>query len=307
MNAPSDDWYYTRQVAPGTWLIAEPQHVYSWLVEGSERAVLLDTGMGVMPIRPVAESLTNRPISVINTHYHFDHIGGNWEFNDISIHEIGAPLIEEQIPREVFDAYLDYSKRQLEAASAARPLDKEFFWLLGPECDPRQFPPGWDGKAWDLKPTKADATLKDGDAIELGDRTLKVIHAPGHSPDGICLFEEETGLLFAGDSSNAGPLYAHFPDSDLNDLSRSAHLLADLRSAVKVAFFCHYGRPVAEPDLFTEIADGLDKVLAGEASTTPAIDIIGTPMLEVQFDHFSVTIPDPEAEDAVLTVPGGAS
>jgi glyoxylase-like metal-dependent hydrolase (beta-lactamase superfamily II) len=298
------DWYYTRKVGPGVWMIGEPQHVYSWLIEGSDRAVLLDTGMGIEPIRPVAESLTDRPISVVNTHYHFDHIGGNWEFDDISIHEIGAPFIGERIPREVFDAYLDYANRQLEAAVATRPLDTEFFWLLGPECDPRPFPAGWDPGSWDIKPTTATTTLRDGDAVELGDRTLKVIHAPGHSPDGICLLEEKTGLLFAGDSSNAGPLYAHFPDSDLEDLAASAHRLADLGDAVRVAFFCHYGRPVAEPDLFEEIATGLDQVLAGEVTATPAIDIIGTPMLEARFDHFSVTLVDPDADEAVLTVSG---
>ncbi|MBK5233376.1 MAG: MBL fold metallo-hydrolase [Thermoleophilia bacterium] len=300
-ESDAQSWYYTRNVAPGVWLIAEPQHVYSWLVEGSDRAVLLDTGMGVVPIRPVAESLTDRPISVVNTHYHFDHIGGNWEFDDVAIHEIGAPLIEEAIPRELFDAYLGYARKQLDAAETARALDHEFLWILGTESDPRPFPSGWDEASWDLRPTRATQLLKDGDAIDLGDRTLKVIHAPGHSPDGICLLEEKTGLLFAGDSSNAGPIYTHFPDSDLDQLVRTAHRLADLGEAVKVAFFCHYGRPVAEPDFFAEVAAGLDRLAAKEVDTTPAVDIIGTPVLEARFDHFWVTVPDPDAEAAVLT------
>ena len=109
----ADAWFYTREVAPGVWLIAEPQHVYTWLVAGSDRAVILDTGMGVAPIRPVAEALTSAPVSVVNTHYHFDHVGGNHEFDDIAIHEIGAPLIELDVPREMLDAYVDYARRQL--------------------------------------------------------------------------------------------------------------------------------------------------------------------------------------------------
>jgi hypothetical protein len=74
---------------------------------------------------------------------------------------------------------------------------------------------------------------------------------------------------------------------------------------VRVAFFHHYGRPVAEPDLFAEIATGLERVSAGDVTFTNAVDIIGTPMLEARFDHFSVTLPDPDAEAAVLTVEGG--
>jgi glyoxylase-like metal-dependent hydrolase (beta-lactamase superfamily II) len=295
-------WFYTRRVAPGVFLVGEPQHVYTWMVEGSERAVLLDTGMGILPIRPVAERLTQRPIGVVNTHYHFDHIGGNWEFEDVAIHEIGAPLAAQEVPREVLDAYLDYADRQLDAASTMLPLDREYTWVLGAESVPRPFPDGWRRDEWTIRPSRATGTLRDGDRIDLGDRSLTVIHAPGHSPDGICLFDEHDGLLFAGDSANAGPLYAHFPDSSLEDLARSARRLADMADEIDVAYFHHYGRPVAEKDFFAEMAAGVERLLAGGVDVVPGVDIIGTPMLEARFDHFSVTVPDPDAEAAVLTV-----
>jgi hypothetical protein len=69
---------------------------------------------------------------------------------------------------------------------------------------------------------------------------------------------------------------------------------------VRVAMFHHYGRPVAEPDLFGEIADGVERVRAEQVPLSPAVDIIGTPMLEARFDHFSVSVPDPDAEEPVL-------
>ena len=282
------------------WLIAEPQHVYTWLVEGTDRAVILDTGMGFEPIRPVVEALASAPVSVINTHYHFDHVGGNHEFDQIAIHEIGAPLIAQDVPREVLDAYLDYAHRQLEAAEQFRTLDREYVWLLTAESDPRPFPAEFEPRHWTIRPSQASETLGDGERIELGGRTLTVLHAPGHSPDGICLLEEREGLFFAGDSLNAGPIYAHFPDSDLDTLAASTRRLADLSNEVRVAMFHHYGRPVAEPDLFGEIADGVEGVKAGEVPLLPAVDIIGTPMLEARFDHFSVSVPDPEAEEPVL-------
>jgi glyoxylase-like metal-dependent hydrolase (beta-lactamase superfamily II) len=110
-DATSLAWFCVREVVSGVWLLGEPQHVYTWLVVGDDRAVLLDTGMGILPIRPVAAGVTPLPLSVVNTHYHFDHIGGNHEFEEIAIHERGAPLIEQPVPRDLLDAYVDYAQR----------------------------------------------------------------------------------------------------------------------------------------------------------------------------------------------------
>lgn len=41
--------------------------------------------------------------------------------------------------------------------------------------------------------------LKDGDAIDLGESIIKVVHAPGHSPGHMCFFEAERGYLYTGD------------------------------------------------------------------------------------------------------------
>jgi glyoxylase-like metal-dependent hydrolase (beta-lactamase superfamily II) len=294
-------WFCVREVVSGVWLLGEPQHVYTWLVAGDERAVLLDTGMGILPIRPVAASVNSLPLSVVNTHYHFDHIGGNHEFDEIAIHEIGAPLIEQSVPRELLDAYVDYAQRQLDALSAYRQLDAEYFWLLSTESEPRPFPAGFDGSAWTIEPTKATQTLAHGDRIDLGGRVLTVIEGPGHSPDGICLLDERNGLLFGGDTINHGPIYAHFPDSDLDMLVASTRRLAELGDAVQLIFVHHYGHAVADNGFLNEVAQGVQSVQAGEETLVPARDILGGPCLEARFEHFSVTLPDPDAPAPTLT------
>ena len=83
---------------PGIWLIAEPQHCYMWLIEGSDRAVLFDTGVGFQPLRPVVERITSSPVTVVNSHCHIDHIGANHEFDRIEIHELGAAAIATPLP-----------------------------------------------------------------------------------------------------------------------------------------------------------------------------------------------------------------
>ena len=81
---PADScWYEVYRVLPGVIAICEPGHfqeVISYLITGSDRALLWDTGMGIAPIRPLAECLTALPLTVINSHIHFDHTGGNAEF-----------------------------------------------------------------------------------------------------------------------------------------------------------------------------------------------------------------------------------
>ena len=82
-NADLGSWFVTVPVRRGVWLISEPGHVHSYLIEGNASALLLDTGLGIVPIAPVARSLTDRPISVVLTHNHYDHIGGAKDFDHI--------------------------------------------------------------------------------------------------------------------------------------------------------------------------------------------------------------------------------
>jgi hypothetical protein len=180
-------WFYTREALPRVWLIAEPQHVCTWMVAGGEHAVILDTGMGILPIRPVAESLTQLPVSVVNTHYHFDHVGGNHEFDEIAIHEIGAPLIEQAVPRDLLDAYLGYADRQLRALPEYRELDREFFWLLGAESEPRPFPESFDPSAWTIEPSRATQTLREGDRVDLHAGPQSRRHLPARGARGASL------------------------------------------------------------------------------------------------------------------------
>ena len=74
--APATGWFATRELERGVWLVAEPVHVNCFLVAGRERAVLIDSGLGIADIRPIVESLTDLDVMVANTHHHWDHVGG---------------------------------------------------------------------------------------------------------------------------------------------------------------------------------------------------------------------------------------
>src|ERR1700694_5197827 len=91
-------WFEVNKMEPGVYLVSEPGHVNSWLIEGSKSSVLFDTGLGVANIRKVAEELTPYKLLVVNSHYHFDHTGGNRFFDEFAIHRIGGGLVLEASP-----------------------------------------------------------------------------------------------------------------------------------------------------------------------------------------------------------------
>src|SRR5258708_36383083 len=79
---PDDPWFEVYRVAPGVFAIYEPhqaEEVISYLIVGSKQAVLFDTGMGIGNIKAIVARLTSRPIVVLNSHTHHDHVGGNWQ------------------------------------------------------------------------------------------------------------------------------------------------------------------------------------------------------------------------------------
>ena len=128
---------------------------------------------------------------VVNTHGHYDHIGGNGYFVNAKVlaHEGDAEVIE---------------KGDAELAVV------EFF----------------DGF---LKPRRVDVRLKHGDTIKTSQGELEVIHTPGHTAGSICLFDRARGLLFTGDTVFASTIgRVDFPNSDADAMAASLEALAKL-------------------------------------------------------------------------------
>jgi glyoxylase-like metal-dependent hydrolase (beta-lactamase superfamily II) len=287
---PSSSWFDVRELEPGVHLLGEPGHVNSFLVQGEESAVLVDTGLGVADIRAVARELTDKPLLVVNSHYHFDHTGGNHLFDEIAIHRVGAPLLEQATPDSDAELYMEYTKRVLEAWGPYKKADDLYFHLVTAERLIRPLPEGFDPAAYRIVPSKATRLLEDGDVLDLGGRRLEVLHTPGHSPDCICLIDRENGLLFGGDTVNTGPVYAQYEESSLPKFAESLGRLADMRSDLRRVFVCHYLRLENEPSLLAEMAEGFQHILAGDAPLRDNVDCYNEAVKEACFDHFSVFI-----------------
>jgi glyoxylase-like metal-dependent hydrolase (beta-lactamase superfamily II) len=234
-------WFQISQLDEGVFAISEPFHVEevrSHLVIGEERALLIDTGMGVGDIRAVVAELTNLPVTVVNSHAHWDHIGGNHRFDEIVIHHAEA----HELP-------LGVGNERLRRAFAAEHLRAPL-------------PEGCDIETFSIPPSVASLLLSGGERFDLGGRVLDVIHAPGHSPGGIVLLDRERGQLFSTDVAYAGALYAFGPDANLADYRSTLASMAGLTSDLKAIYPSHNAASIA-PALLARMRDGLEAAIDG--------------------------------------------
>ncbi len=201
----SDAWFEVYKIRPGVFAIYEPhqlEEVISYLIVGSEKALLFDTGMGISNIQAVVAGLSKLPVIVVNSHTHNDHVGDNWRFSDVYGMDTDFTRSNARGSRE--DAQAELAPGELCGA----------------------LPAGFDPKAYATRPFHITHWLHDGDKIDLGGRTLKIISTPGHTPDSIALLDEKNGLLFTGDTFYAGPIYLYRPETDLDAYVSSVQKLA---------------------------------------------------------------------------------
>ncbi|HEY8598803.1 MAG TPA: MBL fold metallo-hydrolase [Thermomicrobiales bacterium] len=283
-------WFVTVPVRSGLWLISEPGHVQSYLIEGADRAILIDTGTSIAPIAPVVRRLTTKPIEVVLTHNHFDHIGGNADFAQIAIHPAGVAGLRDGRSAESLRGYIAGARGMLTRGATMRALDADGFNFLHPEQIIRPFPDTFDPEQYAIAPSEATATLEDGQLLDLGGRTLEVIYTPGHSPDGICLLDRAGRILFTADTVYAGPLYAQTPGADLTAYLTSLRRLEPLIDQVDLLLPSHNRVPL-DPPIIREMIAGFEMLVAGRATVEETVDSLGRRTRSARFGRFSVLLP----------------
>jgi glyoxylase-like metal-dependent hydrolase (beta-lactamase superfamily II) len=146
-----------------------------------------------------------------------------------------------------------------------------------------------DLTGWEIPAVPPTGTLGDGELIDLGGRTLRVLHTPGHSPDAICLWDTESGSLLAGDTLLAAAFWAHFPESDIAAFHRSLRRLSAL--PVAQALVAHNLRHRLPGSSVTDVAAAFSAVLNGDTAPVPGADPFGNPVCRHNFDGFAIFTP----------------
>ena len=186
-------WFTVEKIDTQTFAVSEYEHweeTHCYLLCGRDRAVLIDTGLGVSDIRSIVDGLTVLPVTVLTTHVHWDHIGGHRLFERIAVHEEERDWIAGHFPLP-----LEEVKKQLTKGPCA-------------------FPEDFSIEAYRLFQGEPQILLHDGDCFDLGGRTVRVLHTPGHSPGHCCFYEPERRYLYSGDLIYKGCLDAFYPTTD---------------------------------------------------------------------------------------------
>jgi glyoxylase-like metal-dependent hydrolase (beta-lactamase superfamily II) len=260
-HAVSNDWFEVYEIAPGIFALYEPyqwQQVISYLILGQDTALLFDTGNGIGNIKAVVNQLTDKPVTVLNSHTHFDHIGGNFQFDKV---------MSVSTPFSIANSHgVDNDMVKTEASAEAL-------------C--KGLPEGVTRASHRIRPFTITDTIKEGDVIDLGNRKLEVLQIPGHTDDSIALLDRKAGFLWTGDTFYEGPIWLYFPETDLAAYGKSIARLAALAPQL-TALFPSHGTPKASPALLPEAQKAFELVLQGKATPVPTREGVVT----FEFDGF---------------------
>ncbi len=272
-------WLTTSRVVKDLHRISEPIGVIApqfgvatvnmYLVVGKERAALIDSGMGIgdakgtASVRAEIRKLTSLPVIVLNTHYHWDHTGANAFFDESAIHESEVALLAQEPDMSSY-------RTAMQAPEVRAKLPADF-----------------DPASYRVIRKPVTRALRDGDTIDLGSITLRVIDTPGHSPGHVAYFDESSGALFTGDGAYCGPMYACFTGSDTRAFAQSVRRMSALRG---VKLICSgHNELISNPSWLNELADAMDSALSGRMKSQPPNQELKRK--QFRFGAFSVWFP----------------
>ena len=222
-----DPWYGVDRLDARVTRITEPRvhPIFSaniHLVEGSEADLLIDAGMGVAPLRPVVDALRDpaKPLILLATHAHVDHIGAAHEFDARLAHPLEAEAMARPSPYSLDAAAIPERLAGMFEAAGYPPL-----WPLLIDAVPWE---GYEPAAYALRGAEPTGAVEEGDAIDLGDWRAEVLHLPGHSPGQVGLWHEPSGTLFGADAIYDGPLIHDGPGMSVPDYAATLRRLMAL-------------------------------------------------------------------------------
>ncbi len=266
-------WHQVEQLTANLYRISERldrveprfgiRTVNMYLLLGEERAALIDTGCGIGDLRGVVARLTDLPVMVLNSHYHWDHVGANAQFAGGAIHRIEAGLLVQEQDLSEYRAAM--------AAPSAMAM----------------LPDGFDPAGWRIQPPPPSRLLTGGDRVDLGGTVLTALHTPGHSPGHISFLDERQGVLFCADLAYQGPVFICFEDADPAAFAASIRMAAALPG---IQLICPgHNAPIRQPGWLGQFAADAALALTGEVEGALRREyVVGR---EFDFGEYAIWLP----------------
>ncbi len=225
------------QINDTSWRI-EDNGVRFFLLAGTEKALLIDSGMNTPDAKQIAESITKLPIMLLNTHADPDHISGNSSFDCFYMH----------------------------------PDEEDTYRSRGG--------------------TGAILPAEDNDIIDIGDRPLKIIFIPGHTPGSIAVLDINNRVLISGDSVQDGNIFMFREHRNISMYVESLKKLSRYIGEFDTIYPSHGSFPV-RPELIASLIEGAEQIIDGTADGK-VVDMFGTPVMYYKFPYAGFLCDIPE-------------
>lgn len=243
-----DTQNFTAQRLPnGVTEITDLSGVHCFLVEGQDKALLIDTMTGLRGLPAFVATLTDLPVEVALTHGHMDHAGGVFEFGRCYIHPADIPMLDGR----TLPARVGYVRGQLPPGEAP---EASAFVPDGPV----EFVP-----------------LKAGDKLDLGGRALEVLHVPGHTRGSLCYLDTASGDFFAGDACNNNTLLMMDVSATIEEYLGALLALKERQGDIR-RFYLFHGPSLQDKSCIDDNIQCCRDILAGTDDRVP-VDFLGRP------------------------------
>lgn len=231
------NWFTIDKIDETTFIISEYRHweeTHCYLLMGSERCLLIDTGLGICNIYDEVRKLTDKHVTAVATHIHWDHIGGHKYFPDFYAH-----------------------KEELSWLRGNFPLSAETVREM--VVDRCELPEGYDVSKYEMFQGNPTVVLNRGEIIDIGNRKIKVLHTPGHSPGHLCFWEPERKYVYTGDLIYKDTLFAYYPSTDPEAYLQSLEIIAALPA--QKLFPAHHSLDI-QPEIAVRMKDAFSELKA---------------------------------------------
>lgn len=242
-DLPATDFFHSEKVAENIVRIRGVAGELMYLVEGTNKAALIDAGTGVGNVSAYVKQLTSKPLTVIITHGHVDHAFGAANFETVYMSHADDSIYRAHSDPDVRKGFLKMSYKEFDKIN-----DSDF-----------------------VKPTSPSTfnDLQDETAFDLGGTTLIAYHIGGHTPGHVVVLFKEQKILLTGDGANQFTFLFSNPSSGVDSYEKILKALLAKTAGKFDKIFVSHGPGNASKELLSNLITLCEDIKAGKSDEVP--------------------------------------